>query len=373
MVQCRIKHRSFVGGSAIHLDAAELLVPSTLVGSLVGIEVKGLRLRGQVCQRTIGVAKAEGYVDIQFLHLPEVGPKHGDEGDFLLDGAVGKGVLPGDFRHLVLPNEGLIEGHGEVHMLFLGPVVRNPMAHNGAVVHGLDSVVDQLVPVRHVNDQHQGVCGILEAVAVNAHPGRGGQFHVHAMVVHRDAVPSGVGRLGRFAERTCATVTPRVGLLELGARHEQNVSVVADARALQMGVTEPVHAVVCVVVATTAVPSLKPGVRTQLNHAKGRSGPWVGVSVSSRPDEGVHLQVKWRRGRGARGQEDEKRDAKAFHEIIQVCRRRSPCGCVGQNAAPLVWQGHGSRQMGGATNGEGPHAWRRCGRHDKPSWRLGWP
>ena len=104
---------------------------------------------------------------------------------------------------------------------------------------------------------------------MNANPGRGGQFHVHAMVVQRDAVPSGVGRFGRFAEPTCATVTPCVGLSELGAGHEQNVSVIADAGALQMGVAEPVHAVVCVVVATTAVPSLKPGVRTELNHAKG--------------------------------------------------------------------------------------------------------
>ena len=155
----------------------------------------------------------------------------------------------------------------------------------------LDAVVHQLVTVLQIDNPRQRV-RLVQRVPVDAHPWGRGQFGQHAVVVQMHGIVPRVSALGRLLKRTLVLVAPGVALSVLGARHHQDVAVIADAGALQVGVAEAVDEAVGVVVPSATVPSFQPGVWTQLDHAKRGGGPGIGVAMSSSANRRVDFAVK---------------------------------------------------------------------------------
>ena len=163
--------------------------------------------------------------------------------------------------------------------------------------------MDQVVPVCQVHNPGQGV-GRFKTVPMHAHTRGGGQFSLDGVVFQRDGVITCMPAFRGFLKPAFVFVSPTVALSKLGARHDQHIAVVADPSALKMGVAEAVNHAVCVVVTTASVPSFQPGVGAELNHPKGRRGPWVGVAVSSRANPRVHFKVQGLDVGAARRQRD---------------------------------------------------------------------
>jgi len=55
--------------------------------------------------------------------------------------------------------------------------------------------------------------------------------------------------------------------------------------------TESVDRVIRDVESTATIPALQSGIRAELNHAEGHRRTWVGMSMPSRPDEGIHFTM----------------------------------------------------------------------------------
>ena len=155
----------------------------------------------------------------------------------------------------------------------------------------LDAVVHELVAVLQIDNPCQCV-RLVQGVSMDAHPRGRGQFCQHAVVVQMHAIVSRVSALSRLPECTLVLVAPAVALSILGAGHHQDVAVIADASALQMGVAEAVDEAVGIVVPSATVPSFQSGVRTQLDHAKRGGGPGIGVAMSPGADPRIDFAVK---------------------------------------------------------------------------------
>ena len=90
-----------------------------------------------------------------------------------------------------------------------------------------------------------------------------------------------------------SSALPVVSGLGLGiGRRKQDVAVIADAGALQVGVAEAEDDQVGVVVSAATVPTFKTCIGTELDHAKGSSGAGVGVAVATGTDERIHPPVQ---------------------------------------------------------------------------------
>jgi hypothetical protein len=84
----------------------------------------------------------------------------------------------------------------------------------------------------------------------------GGQLYIDAMVLEGHAVIAGVTRFRTFVERAFVFVPPHFTRAKLRAWHDQNVSVVTHACALEVGVTEAIDDAVRVVISAAAIPTL---------------------------------------------------------------------------------------------------------------------
>src|SRR5688500_17839604 len=72
-------------------------------------------------------------------------------------------------------------------------------------------------------------------------------------------------------------------------RHQQDVSVIRDARAAEMRVTEAVDYRVGIVIARTTVPTCESRVRTELDHAERHYRARESVTVTGGADEWVNV------------------------------------------------------------------------------------
>ena len=151
--------------------------------------------------------------------------------------------------------------------------------------------MNQVVSVLQVHNPGQRVRG-FKAIPVHTHTWCGGELSADGVVVQSDGIVSRVSLFSGLPKSALVLVPPLVALPELGAGHDQHISIIADPGALQMGVAEPVNDAVRVMVATASIPAVQAGVGTELDHSEGRRGPGVGVAVSASADPRVDLLVQ---------------------------------------------------------------------------------
>ena len=219
VVQRGVKGRALVLGSTIHQNSSELVIPAGFVGLPMAVKIKPIHLGFEVAQRALGVAETQGDVDVQLIDEAKIRSKHGHKRHFLLHRPIRQRVLPGDFGHLILPIKRLIERHRKMNVLFFRPILRNAVPHKGVVVEGVDAVMDEVVTVSQVNDEHQRV-GLSHPVTVDAYPRRGGELHVDVAFVKGDGVVACMGSLTGLLERAGIAITPKLTFPKMGAGHE---------------------------------------------------------------------------------------------------------------------------------------------------------
>ena len=293
VVQRRAENH-FLVRRAVHFDFAQLALP--FVGGRGAGAVKrrlALYLRLQVAQGTGFVGGRQG--DVQG-HKSVAGPGSGCK----FQRVQTRFGLAQGVRHRRL--------EGKKEFLAGGPGAGKPTSGGGLRSGGRQGVFVGFVPVLHAYQYPKRLTGI-GPVPVASHPLRCGEFGTNSVGKLNGIIP----RFGDF----CQVVVGR-GVLEgdgavFGSQRpalgqDQEVAVVADAGAAEVGVGKAVERGVRKMVAAASVPAFQPGVWTQLDHAEGALGAGVGVAVAPGPNTEVgHRRCQGggslvgRGGKGRRG------------------------------------------------------------------------
>ena len=279
MIKGGVEHLETLLVLGFHLDSAQLAVPSLfcLIPDLVEVVVGKLLL---VLDGALDVHGRDGHLEHHRCHILveiddgfAVAAAHivllhqlviAIELDFLER-------LGGEEREIAVLVG--VPGFRAAETIYLRPVV----GHTGD---------KGQIPVTEVDDDALAGGLLGEGIAVHAHALAGGELGENA-IVKLYSIVTGRGLLVVVGEgaRILAVADRR------GARegHHEDVTVVAAARAAEVGVRETVDAVVAVMVAGAAVPALQTGVGTDLHSTEGHEGPWEGVSVLGGTHQRIHV------------------------------------------------------------------------------------
>ena len=184
------------------------------------------------------------------------------------------------------------ESNREVQPLILRPAPRSAMARHLEVGDDVDRRVDHLVAMREVEDDVRWPSG---RKPVTMQPGTQcrRQLRPDVVVAERHGVVAGLGLFHRVRERGrvagCAieaVAQPRLAR----RRHQEDVAVVRNAGAAQVGVREADDAVVAVVVAGGGIPAGQPRVRAWLDHSERQARTGKRVAVTTSTDERIDVR-----------------------------------------------------------------------------------
>ena len=234
---------------------------------------------------------------VQFFNHPKICYEYRNHGHLLNGASIFKGVNSCDFSELITPLKGAVKLHGEIHMLLFRPIFADTMPDNHVVRSRLDAVVDQFVTMLQINDKCHGIRR-LQSIAVNSNSWSGRQFCLNAVILQLNTVMPSMSSFCVFLKSALVFVPPAFAFPEFGARHDQDVPIVAHSGSLKVGVRKSKNHAVSVVISATTIPSFKSCVGTQLHHAKRRCSTRIRMSVTTGADPGIDLQVQ-RRGRVA--------------------------------------------------------------------------
>ena len=291
MVQGRVENGALIPIVLINPHPSEGRLPTVLRSDPSGIEticIGGLGI--EVPQRTFDVHEAQSHARLNLFYIFENQCKYRYVSQLLLEYPVD--LLGLEFRHLVQPFERPIEAHGEIHMLLVGPVVRNPLPHQRGIVDWIHAIIDEVIPVRQVHNELHCI-PLLQRPTVEAHAFGCRQLHHHATALQFAAVITGMGLLAARNESVLVTIAPHACRVHgPHSRHQQDISIVTDSRALQVGMTKTIDLLVGDVEAATTVPPLKPRIGTQLHHTEWHRCSGVGVPMPSGTDERIHRLVQ---------------------------------------------------------------------------------
>ena len=123
-----------------------------------------------------------------------------------------------------------------------------------------------------------------------AHALAGCQFDFDPAALQGAAIVARMGFLTALDETITVPLPPDAARVHgPDGGHQKDVTVIADPRALQVGVAEPVHLVIGDVKPAASIPALQTGVWTELDHAKRHRRSRISMAMPARADERVDL------------------------------------------------------------------------------------
>ena len=279
MVKGGVENGPRVGVRGLDLHLGELLVPGLGRVSHDSLEIPSGKLGLEILFGVLLAHRGDRDLD---HHLVALG---------------GLEVRPAEiFRDDIQRLERLAELGVEEYLLVLGPAGGETVALDGLVPHSLDRGVIDPVPATTVLkvDHDRGLVGGREGVTAEAHPACGGHLGGDPVAGQWHAVIAGLGDLlgtvgvGPEARRGVFLDAAGVGHLT-GHGHQGDVEQVADTGAAQMGVGEPDHRRVALMVAGAPVPSLGDAGGAELDGAERHAGAHEHVAVA--PGAYLHVDI----------------------------------------------------------------------------------
>ncbi len=288
VVKGRVEDRAgrLVGGLDPHLRQLVVPRPSGRFGRRC--EVPAGKLRGEVLRGALDAHGRQSHLHEQLLALRRV--------------ELDAGIARRDRRRLRFDRlarllvadrlRGFRELGHEVDLLILRPARRvTPAGETRLVVREEEARIGGLVPAAAVLEveDHGGIIGRRERVAVHADARGGGELGRDAVAGQRHGVVAGLRDLLRAVgigpQARCRILLRAAGADDIARDgHHRDVEQVADARTAQVRVREADDRRVALVVARAPVPRLGNARRTYLHHAEGHVGPHEDMAVTARAD-----------------------------------------------------------------------------------------